>query len=122
MSQQETLLREIAEITKQYKEEVPGGRKTWPRSIRERVVQLYRLGLSAKAVADKTGIAYYTVLNWKKRDPEFKRIKILPLIQSATVTVPESKKVATVTVTTPKGLLIEGLTFDQLLIALERLR
>lgn len=112
MNSEEAILKEIQEITAQWQAEVPGGRKTWPRSIRERVVELYRLGMSAKAVADATGIAYYTVLNWKRRDPEFKRLKMLPSMSQS----------ATVTVTTPKGLTIKGLSFDQLLIALERLR
>ena len=106
-------------MTAQYREEIPGGRKAWPKSIKDRVVELHRLGMGSTAIANATGITYFTIHNWKKRSPEF---RALAIAKPADVTVPIKSQVATVTVTTAKGLRFEGISFEQALLLAERLR
>lgn len=118
------ILEEIKQIGAQYRSEVPGRRKTWPKAIRQRALALNDLGLSYKAISDQTGIPYYTVLNWRTRRGQFKQV--------ATVTVPTSNVVeskpavtiqnsGTVTVTTPQGYRIDGISLDQLVVLLGKL-
>jgi hypothetical protein len=92
------LIDEIAQLTTQYRQEVPGERKTWPESIRSRVIELRRLGLPNAEIAKRTGISYYTVWSWReKKGPEFKPVSIVAVRKAATVTVPRRrpKKIAT---------------------------
>ena len=120
MSRREDLIEEIIQMRQQWEAEAPSGRKVWPKSIRNRALELMRGGLTAAAVAKTTGIAYFTVLNWKKRSPEF---RALAIAHTATVTVAnQEQRAATVTVTTTRGLKIEGLVFDQVMVLLERLK
>lgn len=119
MNEREDNLQKIKQIITQYEAEVPGSRRAWPKSIREPALELIRSGMSAKAVADATGLAYFTVLNWKKRSGEFKAVAVA---RPATVAVPTRNHLAaTVTVTNGK-LKIEGLTFEQALVAMQRFR
>ena len=121
MEERQQLLQEIIEISAQYRSEVPGRRKTWPKAIRQRVLSLKDLGLSFKAISDQTGIPYYTVLNWRSQAGKFKQV--------ATVTVPTpilkslpTSVAAKVTVTTPQGYRIEGLGLSDLILFLEKLK
>jgi hypothetical protein len=120
MTRQEALLKDVREMTAQWRLEVPGGRKAWPKSIRDRVLELSRLGMGSTAIAKATGLTYFTIHAWKKRKPDFKALAIK---SPATVTVPVgAKPAATVTVTTAKGLKFEGITFEQALIVAKELR
>ncbi len=119
MTRTDDLIRDIKEMTAQWRAEVPGGRKAWPRSIKERVRELYALGMGSTAIANATGLTYYTIHNWKKRNSEFLALSIA---KPATVTVKESEPIATVTVTTANGLKIEGISFEQAVIIAEKLR
>jgi hypothetical protein len=115
MTRRDELLQDIREMTAQYRAEIPGGRKAWPKSIREKVLELSRLGMKASAIAEATGLTYFTVHGWKKRAPAFSAVAIT---KAATVTVPilpagPALPPATVTVTTKSGLKIEGLSFAQ---------
>lgn len=120
MSRVEALLREIAEITNQYKEEVPSGRRAWPKAIIGRVAELRAQGISAKKIAEATGLPYSTIFMWGRRRGNFKEVKALaaPESQALTVRRPDS----TMIVITAKNLRIEGLTFDQALNLIRRLR
>ena len=40
-NQREQLLDEIEQIQRQYKDEVPGKRRAWPRSIKTRIQQMH---------------------------------------------------------------------------------
>lgn len=116
MTRRDELLRDIREMTAQYRAEIPGGRKAWPKSIRENVLELIRLGMKASAIAEATGLTYFTIHGWKKRAPAFRAVAIAKEV--ATVTMPVAPALpalstATVTVTTKSGLRIEGLSFEQ---------
>ena len=120
MSRAEALLREITEITKQYKEEVPSGRRAWPKAIINRVAELRAQGISAKKIAELTGLPYSTVFMWGRRRGKFRELKALSAPGSDALTVRSAN--FTMIVVSAKGLRIEGLTFEQAMIAIERLR
>lgn len=65
MNRRNELLEEILQITSQYKDEVPGKRKAWPKAIKERVRELNELGMNVKAICERAGQPYYTVLSWR---------------------------------------------------------
>lgn len=66
----ESILSEIRQIRVQYVKEVGDGRRAWPVSIKVRVAELEKLGLSAKSIAEETTIPYATIVLWR-----FKRRK-----------------------------------------------
>ncbi len=122
MNETEKLIEDIKQIKIQYQSEVGRGRKTWPKSIRTRVEELFGLGLRGTAIANLTGLPYFTVL--KMRPGKIKSLKKLTTPKEpfhaltvekdttqklATVTVPnlDSKKMVSVTVTTPDGYQIQ---------------
>ena len=121
MQENESAIEEIKQIMHQYSDEVGRGRKAWPRSIKERVRNLFLAGVKGNEISRRTGISYYTVLNWRpnKQKPVAKNFRELAIVSKpslpeklATVTVPTSKnlapeKVGTVTVTTPDGFRVE---------------
>lgn len=119
MNDAEKLISEIHQIATQYREEVGRGRKAWPKSIKDRIVSLFLMGLRGKEIAHRTKVPYYSVLKWRPKKEKaselpvrkFREIAIKPEKPEkvATVTVPsfESKKVVMVTVTTPDGYQIQ---------------
>lgn len=134
MPQSEDLVSEISQIMEQYRREVPGKRSRIPLSVKERVLGLQGLGLTCAEISRRTGIPYFSVLRWKNRRRggfEVMRVtngKTGRLISKAdTVTVARRRKkrvVATVTVSTawptvsivtPSGIRIEGVSLDTLL-------
>jgi hypothetical protein len=66
----ESILSEIRQIKVQYVKEVGNGRRAWPVSIKVRVAELEKLGLTAKSIAAETTIPYATIVLWR-----FKRRK-----------------------------------------------
>ncbi len=60
----EQIFVDIEQMVLQYKAEVPGKRKTWPESIKRFVRELCGLGFTQADIAKRTGISYYTILNW----------------------------------------------------------
>lgn len=136
-TQCEEILGEIRQLTSQYRQEIPGGRKAWPEAIKSRVRLLGGLGLRAPAIAQAADISYYTVLGWLRaecRHPHKRRKTVdqqsaghfMPVrVQSSakgvsTVTVTNreamaskrSTPTATVTVTLPNGLRVDGVTVE----------
>jgi hypothetical protein len=142
MNRRNELLEEILQITSQYKDEVPGKRKAWPKAIKERVRELNELGMNVKAICERAGLPYYTVLSWRppkrrvtRSHGEFKQVPIVinprqlpaPIVdenrtpkKTATVAVEPPRQ--TVTVTTPLGFRIEGLELAQVRAVIEGLR
>ncbi len=117
----ERLYAEISEIAAQYQREVPSGRRAWPESIRSRVFALRRSGVRSSEISRRTGLPYYTVLQWKDAGPKFVELPVrLDPAKSATVTVPTRDEVGTVTVPSlrglrillPGGAVIEGLDVE----------
>jgi hypothetical protein len=121
------LIDEIGQIKAQYMDEVGSGRRVWPRSIKERMNKLDKLGLPAKAVSSRTGIPYCTILLWRHRGGKsskseaFHELSVenkLPAISKArTVTVPkfEMPKASGLRLTTPDGFVIDGLDTESTL-------
>lgn len=128
MSDRDELLHEIHQLLLQYKAEVPGRRRQWPESIKSRVLKLKEKGLNWSQISNRTGIPYYTVLGWRdeRKRAGFELVKVVselkrgkPLssatVTDATFSKKRSSEVVTVTVTTPKGLRIEGCSTSELL-------
>jgi len=119
----ERLFAEISEIATQYQREVPSGRRAWPESIRSRVFELRKSGVRSAEISRRTGLPYYTVLQWKGDGPKFVELPVrVRSAKSATVTVPARREVGTVTVPDssglrillPGGAVIEGLDVEAL--------
>lgn len=122
------LINEIIQIKKQYANEVSGDRKAWPKSIKDRVLELIENGMSRKQVSRLTEISYDTICQWfiqknKNRPPDtsFQEVNIkntpaVPTLKSGTVTVPkleipkniEQKFNTSVTLLTPSGYTVTG--------------
>lgn len=122
MEQIERLTDEIRQIRTQYRAEITGGRKQWPKAIKDRVLMLRSQGVRLKHLAERTGLPYHTLALWSSeaKRARFREITVVPSLarkpsdqKIVTVTVPrkskssESEKIATVTVTTPEGFLVQ---------------
>lgn len=58
------IIDEIIQLSAQYVQEVPGKRRSWPESIRVRVLALHRLGVTPSKIADASGISRATIYLW----------------------------------------------------------
>jgi hypothetical protein len=85
------------------------------------VFALRRSGVRSSEISRRTGLPYYTVLQWKDAGPKFVELPVrLDPAKSATVTVPTRDEVGTVTVPSlrglrillPGGAVIEGLDVE----------
>ncbi len=108
------LIAEIQDLTKMYHAEVSSVRKPWPKSIKERVQELFSLDIPVKKTAEQIDIPYVTIMSWKK--PRTKKVQenfhSLTVRPTPTVTVKPSDSqnsipVLTVTVRTPEGYILE---------------
>ena len=130
---QSEIVMELQSLCAQYKAEVPGRSQAWPKSIKERVAELHALGLGDTDVASLIPIPLQTIYSWRHgkikkaraQEPDFLPVKVT---KSSTVTVkgrPRKKnqppKVSTVTVTTPNGYRVEGLSADEVVSILAKL-
>lgn len=119
------LFEELSQLIYQYKNEVPGRRRAWPVSIKERVAELRRSGVTFMVISKKSGISIATLYSWKLKstNSKFLPVKVVEKksqqpISTVTVrgkrssimnrSIPESA-IPTVTVVTRSGLRIEGL-------------
>jgi transposase-like protein len=114
----EILFNEVQQLIEQYKVEVPGDRRAWPESIKNRLLELCEGGLRYQDVAQRSGIPYHTLLGWrfrKKKRDAFKEIAVKSLVGESlsTVTVGKKLKVTkslqTLTVTVGNQIRVEGL-------------
>lgn len=106
----ERLYAEISEIAAQYQREVPSGRRAWPESIKLRVFALRKSGVRSAEISRRTGLPYYTVLQWKDCGPKFVELPVRVDPQKvSTVTVPTSRELS---ILLPSGARIEGLDLD----------
>jgi hypothetical protein len=132
------LVDEIKQIVEQYSREVTTSRRTWPKSVRERVLALARLGVPRNRIAKLCALPSTTVFLWcrsvsgKKLRPE-PRFLALPArseVSHSNITVGmewESKAgVPIPTVATglqillPGGIEVRGLTSVEQVLALYR--
>lgn len=128
---QSDILNEIEQIAIQYQAEVPGKRKAWPQSVKDRVLELKRLGSTETEISRMTGISVQTIWSWKLKQKVtelsaptsgFLPVQIKP--STVTVEVASDKPVPikrrarknsqTLTVVTPLGFRLEGLTVNQI--------
>ena len=129
------ILNELVELCGQYKVEIPGRRRAWPKSIKERIFNLQALGVKPSEITKRTGISKQTIYVWnsqqKKKGENFLPVKIVS--ESPTVTVRENPNEChegaivrdarpTVTVITPSGFRIEGLNKHDLILFLNEFR
>ncbi len=126
MNNFEQIIDEINQLREQYWAEVgAGGGKVWPLSIKTRVFTIIAQGHKIKWVASRTQIPAETIGYWiqyeKKKAKEGRQHHLVAKkFKELTVTVNSQKipeysqaeKTATVTVTTPRGYLIEGLPLE----------
>lgn len=119
------IISEVIQMRDQYFSEVGAdARRTWPKSIRERVMLLDSMKMGRKEIAELTGVPYDTIIQWrhyeKKRErrnfhslevktdrSNKKEISQLPSVLTAPPPKPFVPDV-TVTVTSPDGYRIEG--------------
>jgi hypothetical protein len=91
MEEIELLISEVVQMREQYVDEVGGGRRKWPRSIKERVLKLVDLGLRLRQISEQTGVPYETVCQWKyQRGQKSEAFHQLPVVatrpRAATIT------------------------------------
>jgi transposase-like protein len=111
MNRREELLKDIREIATQYRAEMPDGHKAWPKSVKDRVAELVELGMTSTEIAKQTGIAYFTVQNWRKRARGFRALQIASLpVRNQEIA---NESVVVVTMTMPNGIRIDGVPLDQ---------
>jgi hypothetical protein len=137
------LLDEIGQLYEQYCKEVPGRRRPWPESLKSRVLELRGLGLNGRRIAERTKLPYHTVARWvrESKSSSFKLMKVAAPDTTvapratgvstvtqrarsrkvATVTDATSEPSATVTMTLPSGVRIEGVSLEFLLSLLPKL-
>lgn len=129
------LIEELTQICEQYKSEVPSRRRAWPQSIKKRIFELRRLGIGAGAIAEATQIPLQTIYSWSNRKPDGGTFLPVPVVvdkrrtkstpSTPTVTVRQTSRRAappsdadqnfpTVTVVTPSGYRLEGLTYEMM--------
>jgi hypothetical protein len=121
--QQSHLVEEISQIFSQFRSEVPGRRSAWPESLKSRVLELNRSGMTFAKIARHTKVPYYTILRWRdeKRGPSFRVMNVVDKRKIATVTVASTAASESVTVAEtqtvvifPNGVRIEGVSRDLL--------
>jgi len=110
---------EIAEILSQYREEVPGGHRPWPESIRKRVETLWRLGVRSAEISRRTGLPYYTVLQWRKSGTRFVELPVV--VPAEKVSIATTPTLDPLSILLPGGVRIEGVSVDALLVMLPAL-
>lgn len=136
MENKEQILDEVRQLCRQYLNEVPSKRRIWPKSIKERVLQLLELESSCEEVAAGSGIPVATIYAWKAARASaaaFLPVKVLEAktIANSPVTVQQarqavgrkrrSKRALTITVVMPNGIRFEGLDVNTALEVARRL-
>lgn len=61
------IFQQLIQICDQYKNEVPGGRRAWPKSGKERVFALQRAGVNAKQIAERIPVPYMTIASFNSQ-------------------------------------------------------
>ena len=124
----EQLFSEIRQIIEQYKAEVHGRRRAWPKSVRDRVVSLSRLGMKNQVIAKETGLSMNTVYSWLTRSelntsvkvaasapsPSFIPVTVKRPVEPAKIQCAETRANLTVTVVINSRIRIEGYPVDQI--------
>jgi transposase-like protein len=122
------IVNELRELCTQYQAEVPSRRRTWPKSIKARVLQLLQSELSCEQVSGLCGISVATVYSWKAAAaraaaPTFLPVQIVEKKAEPVAARPEprprvrrrgrARPTPTIIVIAPNGLRFEGLDVSQ---------
>ena len=127
MMEVEQIFSEIRQMQDQYRAEVTGKRKTWPKSIRERVIKLSVLGIRTQVIVKETGISLNTIYSWVSRgsrkaekslSPSFVPVTIKSQDPNPQAFCTETHASPTVTVVVNSRIRIEGYPADQVLVLL----
>jgi hypothetical protein len=70
------LVAEIRQISSQYQSEVSTKRRTWPASIRDRVMALKRQGVNPYRIAELSSVPYTTILCWSGRSKPKRKARV----------------------------------------------
>ncbi len=112
----ENLIQEIIQIREQYFAEVgEDKRRAWPKSIRDRMLELCSQKYNRKELAKRTGIPYETIMQWLYVQRHATKMFQPVHIQDDVTVTPNSPPMpiktelnSTVTVTFPDGCRVEG--------------
>ena len=118
----EQIADEVRQLCAQYAAEVPSKRRTWPKSIKERVFQLLDLEVRCEVIAAQTGIPVATIYGWKcgRGQPQaFLPVQVVAdkavTLQSKSPSIPKPRRrkqrqrTPTIIVVAPNGVRFEGL-------------
>lgn len=127
------ILDELRQICSQYSKEVPGRRRPWPKSIKDRVIALRRARISFIKISEISGISLQTMYSWKlgrETKSAFLPVRVvrkrhfqpsrLEKKEIRSEVRPARGQPTTVTVVLASGLRLEGLDFGQALVAAVR--
>ena len=92
------LISEVKQIVEQYSREVTTARRTWPLSVKNRVLALSRLGIARERIASLVGVPKATVFLWCRKVEGPKAMR-----SSRFLSLPESKSKSNPTVGTNSG-------------------
>lgn len=114
---------EIKQLIDQFRQETRGDIRSWPDTIKSRVIQLYHCGLSAKEISLQSGISRFTISKWRQgiTSSEKKVVKKSDqnTAQFNAVKIRDDQS-RTMSITLPNGMRIDGVTTEFLLFWLER--
>ena len=129
------IVNELRELCTQYEAEVPSRRRTWPKSIKDRVHQLLQSELSCERVSSLCGISAATIYGWKAAAgraaaPIFLPVQIVDKKAEPVAARPtprprarrrgRARSAPTIIVIAPNGLRFEGLDVSQAMAIAER--
>jgi hypothetical protein len=116
MDRIQELASEIQQLREQYQLEVATSNRTWPKSIRERALELQRLELSNGKISQLTGIPVPTLYVWsrpekvkqyaRRKKGSFMPVKVQENKKSLTVDL--EKRATELTLLLPGGIRIIG--------------
>jgi transposase-like protein len=123
------IIDELRQLCAQYQSEVPSRRRTWPKSIKERILQLLQSELACEEIGKRTGIPTATIYGWKaavkSSAPAFlpvqvvktatKQVAVAPPARARVRRSKRSRSAPTLIVVAPNGLRFEGLDVSQAL-------
>ncbi|MGE0527287.1 MAG: helix-turn-helix domain-containing protein [Bdellovibrionales bacterium] len=92
----ESVISEILQIKAQWVAEVGDKpRRLWPKAIKERVLALVDSGIRLRQIADRTGVPYETVCQWKfQREHKQRGFHQVPVVQSSKEAITNAGTVA----------------------------
>ena len=104
----------------------------WPKSLKQNVGSLFKLGVGSKEIHERCGIPYATVQSWslavrKKEKKLFREVSVKnegpprPKQAAEFIKIPESKVSSLLNLKTPNGFEISNLTEDTVLSLIKRL-